>query len=417
MNLERSIALTPETAIADVIPAVKPTHLARADDNVAVGHLRAFVTAMVVAHHAVLAYHPFAPAPAASLTAGPWWQAFPVVDSQRWGGFALFAGFNDIFFMALMFFLSGLFVWKSLQRKGSGTFLKDRAFRLGLPFVAGAALLAPLAYYPAYLQTDAEPGLAGFWKQWLSLGNWPAGPAWFLWVLLAFGAAAAGLTRLMPRWGDGLGRLASRVGSRPTALCGLLVAVSAIAYIPMAVAFTPFAWSSFGPFSFQTSRLVFYAVYFLTGIAVGAGGLRQGLLASDGRLARRWLLWLLAALIAFGAALVVGIQAVTTHAGSRPWEIAGGLAFTLSCAASSFAFLAFFLRFAGRRSRSLDGLRDDAYGIYVVHYIFVSWLQLSLLGAPLSAPAKGGAVILGALALSWAATHVLRRLPGVARVI
>jgi hypothetical protein len=62
-----------------------------------------------------LAYHPFAPPATASLVTHPrWWQAFPVVDSQRWSGFALFVGFNDAFFMSLMFFLSGLFVWRSL---------------------------------------------------------------------------------------------------------------------------------------------------------------------------------------------------------------------------------------------------------------------------------------------------------------
>ena len=391
---------------------------ANLDDNVAVGYLRACITVMVVAHHAVLAYHAFAPAPPASLVAEPrWWQAFPVVDSQRWPGFTLFVAFNDIFFMALMFFLSGLFVWNSLQRKGSATFLKDRLLRLGLPFVVGAAVLAPLAYYPTHLQSGAEPGLASFWAQWRSLGSWPAGPAWFIWVLLAFGAVAAGLTRLMPHWGDSLGRLASRAGRRPAVFFGLLVVLSAAVYVPMALAFTPFAWTTFGPFVFQTSRLLFYAVYFLAGIAVGAHGLQQGLLAPDGRLARRWPLWMLAALGAFGTAVVLGIVIMTAHAGSRPWEAAGALAFTLSCAASAFAFLAFFVRFAGRRFRPLDSLRDNAYGIYLVHYAFVSWLQLSLLRAPLSAPAKGAVVILGALALSWAATHVLRRVPGVARVI
>lgn len=414
MNLERTIALTPDSAAT---PAVRPASLSRTGDHVAVGHLRAFVTALVVAHHAVLAYHPYAPAPSASLTASPWWQAFPVVDGQRWDGFALFAGFNDVFFMALMFFLSGLFVWNSLRRKGSGTFLKDRALRLGLPFAAGAAVLAPLAYYPAYLQTGAEPGLGGFWAQWRSLGNWPAGPVWFLWVLLAFGAVAAGLSRLMPGWGDGLGRLAARAGSRPALFFGILAGVSAAAYVPMAMAFTPFAWTTFGPFAFQTSRILFYAVYFLAGIAVGAHGLRQGLLAPDGLLARRWPLWATAALGAFGLALVLGIMAMTTHAGSRIVGMAGGLAFALSCAASSFALLALFVRFAGRSSRVADSFRDDAYGIYIVHYAFVSWLQLWLLKASLSAPVKGAVVILGALALSWAASRALRRLPWVARVI
>src|SRR5262249_54431569 len=82
--------------------------------NVSIGYLRAFITVLVVAHHAVLAYHPFAPPPPPSLVAQPrWWQAFPVTDPAHWSGFAALVGFNDIFFMSLMFFLSGLFVWNS----------------------------------------------------------------------------------------------------------------------------------------------------------------------------------------------------------------------------------------------------------------------------------------------------------------
>jgi len=137
--------------------------------NIAVGYLRACVTALVVAHHAILAYHPFAPPPPASLNGGPqWWRAFPVVDSHRWVGFSLLAGFNDIFFMSLMFFLSGLFVWNSLERKGNGAFLRDRLLRLGIPFAAVAVLVAPLAYYPTYLQASVHPTFTDFRGQWLS---------------------------------------------------------------------------------------------------------------------------------------------------------------------------------------------------------------------------------------------------------
>jgi peptidoglycan/LPS O-acetylase OafA/YrhL len=81
--------------------------------NPAIGYLRAFIVALVVAHHAALAYHPYAPPPPASLLTQPrWWGAFPVVDPHKWGGSALLVGFNDQFFMSLMFFLSGLFVWR-----------------------------------------------------------------------------------------------------------------------------------------------------------------------------------------------------------------------------------------------------------------------------------------------------------------
>jgi hypothetical protein len=386
--------------------------------NPSIGYLRAFITLLVLAHHAALAYHPFAPPPESVLN-GParWWQAFPVVDSQRWTGFALFVSFNDIFFMALMFFLSGLFVWKTLQRKGSGHFLRDRALRLGLPFIVAAAVVAPIAYYPAYLQTGAGVGIAGYWQQWRSLGNWPAGPAWFVWVLLAFDVFAAALFLLLPRWGDSLARLTSAADRRPFVFFGLLVALSAGAYIPLELAFNGFSWSSFGPFVFQTSRGLHYLVYFLLGAGVGAYGLDRGLLGPSGKLARRWPLWSLGALVAFGLAAGIGVAAMTVHIGSRPWEIAGDSSFVLSCAASSFAFLALFVRFAKTRTRIWDSLSGNAYGMYLLHYAFVTWLQYALLKAQLPAVAKFSIVFAGTALLSWAVTAALRRIPAVGRVI
>ena len=125
----------------------------------------------------MLAYHPYAPTPPASLIANPrWWQAFPVVDSQRWGPAYLLVDFNERFFMSLMFFLSGLFVWHGLTRKGIAMYLRDRLLRLGVPFLVAAAFFAPIAFYPAFLQIQGHAGVIGFRDQWLSLGQWPAGP-------------------------------------------------------------------------------------------------------------------------------------------------------------------------------------------------------------------------------------------------
>jgi peptidoglycan/LPS O-acetylase OafA/YrhL len=378
--------------------------------NIPIGYLRGFLVALVVAHHAVLAYHPFAPPPQGSLKAPPHlWEAFPVVDPQRWTGFSLLTGFNDVFFMALMFFLSGLFVWEGLQRKGIRLFLRDRLLRLGLPFAAAAAILAPLAYYPAYLQRAAHPSIAEYGRQWLSLGEWPAGPAWFVWVLLVFDALAALLYLGRPKWGNAIGR--------PGAFFGLLVIVSAAVYVPMAILFTPFQWTDFGPFAFQTSRILYYCVYFAAGIAVGAWGLDKGLLARGGKLAQRWLLWVIAAPIVFGIAAVLTIVTWTAHPQSRGWQSATDFLAMLSCAVSSFAFLALFVRFAVSRVRFFDSLRDNSYGIYLVHYAFVSWLQYALLGWSVPGAAKGLVAFAGALALSWVTTATIRRIPGVARVV
>lgn len=400
---------------------LEPGHSSAGRYNLALGYLRAFITLLVLAHHSVLAYHPYAPAPSSRFNSQPlMWAAFPIVDTQRWRGIDLFVGFNDIFFMSLMFFLSGLFVWPSLVRKGTARFIRDRLLRLGLPFLVASMVLAPLAYYPAYRVTGADPSLAAFAKQWLSLGAWPSGPAWFIWLLLAFGCVSAVLSKMAPRWGGALGQLCSVVQRRPVVSFVLLVAVSAAAYLPMALKFGPMRWVSFGPFWFQLSRVLHYAVYFFAGVGLGACGLEKGLLASDARLARRWPIWLLAALGAYSLAIATfrGFLSAMSHgAPGLGWQGLLDLNFVLSCAASGFAFLAIFLRFARTRVRLFDSLSNNAYGIYLVHYVFVIWLQFALLSTLLPGAAKGSLVFFGTLVLSWATTAVVRRIPALGRVL
>lgn len=410
------------TAQSSAAPAslAQPAAAAAVRDELAIGYVRAFVTLLVLAHHAVLAYIPYPLPPLHSLLTQPrWWQAFPVLDTARSPLVGVFVGWNDIYFMSLMFFVSGLFLWSSVRSRGSAPFLRRRAMRLGVPFVVAAAVVAPLAYYPAYVMTGAHGGIAGYAREWLALGNWPAGPAWFLWVLLAFDTLAALATRLAPRWGDAVGRLAAAAGRRPILFFALLAALSAAAYLPLALTVGPAAWSSFGPFTFQTSRIAHYAVYFLAGIAVGAAGLGRegGLLAAGGRLARRWGLWLTAAFVTYAISAAVFLTALAPKAPPLPWPLLLALSFVLCCACSCFALLAIFLRFTRRPSRAGDSLRANAYGMYVIHYAFASWLQLALLAAPLGGLTKATLAVLGTVALSWSAVAALRRLPTVARFI
>jgi peptidoglycan/LPS O-acetylase OafA/YrhL len=386
--------------------------------NFAAGYLRAFLTVSVVAFHAVIAYTSFAPPPPRSLLTKPqWWMAFPVVDSRRWPGFDAFVGFNDVFFMSLMFFLSGLFVTSSLRRKGASAFLRDRAVRLGAPFLVGVAVLAPLAYFPSYLMTGSNISLPAFGRIWLSLDHWPSGPAWFLVTLLAFDCLAAALSVSRFSFKAFPGSLFSRVCRTPAKFFGLLAAVSALAYIPMTLIFNSVSWTTFGPFTFQTSRILHYAAYFLIAVALGTMGLDRNLFARDGKLARSWLRWFGNAALIFGLHATIGILALSAHSAVPTWTALAGFTFALSCAASSLAYISFFSRFANRRVCMFDSLRDNAYGIYLVHYAFVSWLQYALLRTMLPAVAKGSIVFLGALALSWITVAALRRIPAVARII
>ena len=342
-----------------------------------------------------------------------------VVDHQHWTGFSLFTGFNDDFFMSLMFFVSGLFVWSSLKRKGNASFVRERLRRLGIPFLFAAAVIAPIAYYPSYLLTTGPHSVGGYVHDWLSFGDWPTGPAWFIWLLLAFDLVVAAWFAIAPNFGEMLGRLASNAREHPVRFFLLLVAISTAVFIPMLAIFGAMAWTSVGPFQFQSARLLHYAVYFLAGIGVGAYGIERGLLAPDGLLARHWLRWTIASLVVFSISVVFMLIVITKGATMSPvlLNTVGGLAYAVTCGAISFAFLALFVRFATRRRWIYDSLSENEYGMYIIHYMFVSWLQLAILSSSMPAIEKGILVFAGVLLLSWGASAALRSIPGVSRIV
>jgi fucose 4-O-acetylase-like acetyltransferase len=385
--------------------------------SAALDNLRSFVILLVVGFHSVLAYLGSNPASRPPFDIPPYsWLGVPLIDDQRWFGFDLFCALQYVFLMPFMFFLSGLFVWPSLLRKGSWTFACDRAVRLGVPFVLGMFLLMPLAHYPVYRVTAGDPSWSAFWAHWMALPFWPSGPLWFLWQLLALNLGAAALYLLVPRAGEVLGRLSAGAAERPGRYFFLILIISCLAYLPLALKFRPWEWSAFGPFSFQPGRMLHYAVYFFAGVGVGAHGLDRGLLQPDGMLARRWSLWSGVAVAAF--ALWMLATALNLQGQGLPHgEIIAETAFALSSATACFAFAAVFLRLADTPWRAFSGILQNGYGIYLVHYAFVIWLQYLLLGTPLFAVAKGAIVFSGALTLSWASTAAACRMPFGARLI
>jgi peptidoglycan/LPS O-acetylase OafA/YrhL len=393
----------------------KPVPLSDANArDASLDHLRAFIVLLVLMHHSLLAYAVLWPAQSRTFEILP----APIVDPQRWLGFDVLTTFNDTFFMALMFLLSGLFVWPSIERKGGAGFLRERSLRLGLPFIVAVGILMPIAYYPTYVVTGADPSFLAYARSWLSLGFWPSGPAWFIWLLLFFDVLAVGLhvlqrrltanTRALPNLG---------VLGHPPAFVAMLLVVSALVYVPMELAFGAERWLTLGPFSFQASRLLLYAVYFLIGIRMGVSGTGFG-----SGMVQQWPVWLSAGLAAFALHLAVIVTLVLPVSGAHramplDLRLLSDLTFVLCCGTVSFAFIALFRRFAIAHQPIFDSFGTNSYGMYLIHYPVVVWLQFALLTVPLGPIAKGAMVCLGAVALSWGIVVALRQMPAIARVL
>src|SRR3974377_582496 len=100
-----------------------------------VDNLRWTVILLVISMHAADTYSPL----------GSWYftDRRPLSPAQLFT-FALWQTYLQSFFMGLLFFLAGLFVPASYDRKGPTKFLRERAFRLGLPVLFYMFLLGPI---------------------------------------------------------------------------------------------------------------------------------------------------------------------------------------------------------------------------------------------------------------------------------
>jgi surface polysaccharide O-acyltransferase-like enzyme len=94
-----------------------------------------------------------------------------------------------------------------------------------------------------------------------------------------------------------------------------------------------------------------------------------------------------------------------------------GVVFVMYCAVMCLALLVVFLRFANDHGAAWDGLAANAYGIYLLHYPIVTWMQYGLLGASLPVVLKAASVFVAAIILSWCVASLLRRVPLIERVV
>jgi hypothetical protein len=372
--------------------------------NAALDRARTFLTLVVLLHHSVIPY-----------------TYFGHTDPKYWIGFDMIVLATDSFFMAMFFFLSGLFVWPGLARKGPFDYLRDRVTRLGLPFVICGFTIIPIAYYAISLRLSPEVSFAAFWWKTITVGPWPSGPVWFLWVLLSFDIVASLAYRLSPTLLDPINRLSVRAAERPTEFFAVMFAVTAALYIPGRVYWGPGSWFAFGPFSVQHGRVLLYASYFFFGAGIGLANLNRGLLSGQGLLAKNCPRWVIVALIPYCLmwVLIYVKREILGNPERLPdwYEASYGFFFAAFSIAIMFVILGYFLKYKQSGWSILDPMQPDAYGMFLVHYPIVLWLQYWLFDMNMPAIAKALVVFVLAVILSWAATAALRKIPGAGHVL
>ena len=365
----------------------------------AIDYLRSGITLLVVAHHAALAYNTFSRFDSAQYMRS----TAPIVDAARCAPLDVLVAWNDMYFMALMFFISGLFVLPSLIRKGTKQFMTDRAKRLGIPYLVAVTVLSPLAYYPSWLLSDAA-GSGHFLRRFFTVDGWSGGPAWYIWVLLAFCAVAAGAYRCAPKC---VSRFAWAAGSS-WRLAGLFLLVSLLTTLPMRLFITAGDWINLpGPLTFQTWRILLYFAWFLLGAALGNADLEQSLSRAN---LRPWPVWLAAGFVLYVAHAWVEVKGAALFPYStRSVSLLLAALYSGSCTFTGLAAIGLARQYFRKTWVFADSFSANAYGIYLFHYLFITWVQFGLLDVSLPAFSKFLITLLAALAGSWGLTALLRK--------
>lgn len=373
------------------------------EEQLGLGYLRATMTFVVVLYHVFLAYCVMAVWDKSHID-----DAFnPIVDQQRWVGFDIWVIFHDTYFMALMFFIAGLFTYQGLAGRGFGDYIKSRFMRLGIPFIIVVASIMPLAYYISYLTLDAVPSYGAYLISNIEKNIWKPGPPWFIAVLFLFDLIAAILYVVISR----IAVLQQKKPLNGGHFFIPLALLSICSYVPATLYYGPSDWGYAGPFMIQLSRIGHYFVYFIAGLYLGRFGFERTFLSPNSTFSKNWLKLFFASILFFVMYMLTRIpeMQVSYTNTSLFWKITSSIFFCITCCINVAMCLAVYLRIPFKKWFIFESFKKNAYGIYLIHFLPTIYFQYLFLSFKWNAIEKAFVVGMLTMGVSWVTTALLRR--------
>jgi hypothetical protein len=313
-----------------------------------------------------------------------------------------------------MFLIGGLFLIRSINRKGKDDFIKDRFYRLFIPFLFLGTLFMLIAYFPAYYVAYNNTDIIAYVKDFFTIESWPVGPPWFLWVLFLFNMVFALFHSQLQTGMEKTGTRFTALKNKPLAFFMVLFLVTWILYVPVAYNVGAGTWTGIGPFDFQICRMLLYFGYFLLGILIGTTDFSNGLFSINSAIVKKWWLWILLSLTVFIVLTVISEPLKHLVDNGKINEFSAWMVYytiyAASCSLSCIAFITTFRNLVRSGNHWLNSLSENAYLIYLIHFIFVVWCQFLLLKVDIPAFIKFLVTFLLALPASWIISNLLRKI-------
>jgi len=191
--------------------------------------------------------------------------------------------------MSLMFFISGIFVYRGIIKKGGQIFLQDRFKILGIPFIIVVVIIIPVAYLPSFYLTNHSFNIPFFISDYIFNQQFPVGPPWFIWLLLLFNVVAVFIPSKFYVSGS---NIINELAKNPLKIFIVFFVVVSLAFIPISLSVGQYKWTGLGSFDFQVNRVFLYFSFFLTGTCIGNSDWENHFFTNNRFLNKPWQFWL-----------------------------------------------------------------------------------------------------------------------------
>ena len=366
-----------------------------------VDNLRVLLVMLVILHHLAVTYG----------GEGSWYYLEGRADTITTTVLTLFVVVNQAFFMGFYFLIAAYFVPRSLERKGSIQFLKERFLRLGVPLAFYLLVVSPLISYGLGITiwgyTGSFWGYVGdYWRKYELLD---VGPLWFVEALLIFSVVYAlwwWLARPRVPAGSAEGRAPGNLAIAIYALAVGLVTFAVRVWLPV-------GWY-FAPLGLQFPHFAQYIGLFV----VGTIAYRRGWLSTISEDAARGKLW--GGVVAFLVALapVLFVLGGALEGNTEPFR--GGLYWQnlvyalweqFLCVAMVISLLVWFRKRRDQQGKVARMMSASAYAVYVFHAPILMFVSIGLRSVALYPLLKFALAAAICIPLCFLAGGLVRKLP------
>jgi len=375
-----------------------------------IDHLRAALVILVVLHHVAMVYGGIQ----------PFYYLEPPADLISFVVPMVFVLLNQAWFMGAFFLLAGYFTPASYDRKGTGSFIKDRLIRLGIPLIVFYFVLNPISNIGYFLMPASMTGNPApltwqtFWKAYPDLIG--LGPLWFVAMLLIFSFGYA-IWRMISR-----NQVTTSKGDSSVPgylIIGIFIlALALVSYlvrmvIPLGKSVFDFPTLAYLPqyFSFFVLGMIAYRHNWFRTLPVSMGVV--GFLTA-----------IVATITLFSVGFISFLKALENAAlqippwGFGTWQSAVYALWDSVFAVGMFlAAITFFRRFFNGDSKFGRFLSQQSYAVYVIHIPIIVFIAYALREIVLESLLKFGVASIIIIPVCFLAAYLIRRLPGVARVL